>query len=318
MHERLWLLADVGATYARLVLFDPESGTRSHEQISLVRDHPTFEEALQSYMAQYNACIKGLAIAIACPVLDDHVQMTNHGWGFSQRQLKHSLRLDACLVVNDLEAAAQAIPLLPASVIEPIGPTIATHSSKPKGLVAPGSGLGTAGLFPVKEGWKAFASEGGHVSLFEMEDPRLVASLKTLYGHVSPERLISGHGLVNLYSALYEIEHGDTPNVEGMSASSLASTYGSDPFARKAVDEFSHLLGAFAGNFALTLGALGGMYFAGGALRSLGTTFDHQIFRRAFEAKGRFTAYLQKIPTFLITHPCPAFCGLQTLVTTKL
>jgi glucokinase len=36
-------------------------------------------------------------------------------------------------------------------------------------------------------------------------------------------------------------------------------------------------------------------------------------FRRSFEAKGRFNTYLEQIPTAVVTHPYPAFVGLETL-----
>lgn len=316
--EFLWILTDIGATYVRMVAYDPIRNEQNYDSVGLVKDYPSFEQALQGYMTKHDIQAKGLAIAIACPIFGDFVQMTNHTWEFSQKELKATFKLDTCFVINDQEAAAQAIPELPDSSVKPIGPILNRPPLKPKGLIAPGSGLGTAGLFPTGTSWKAFASEGGHVSLLGTEDPNLFAILKSTFGHVSAERLISGHGIVNLYCAFYELEHKASPNREGISASSLAGTYPSDPLARKTIDYFTHFLGSFAGNFALTLGALGGIYFTGGALKSLGTSFNSQVFRQAFEDKGRFTPYLQRIPTFMVTHPNLALYGLQHLVAKQL
>lgn len=73
---------------------------------------------------------------------------------------------------------------------------------------------------------------------------------------------------------------------------------------------FCGLLGTVAGNLALTLGALGGVYIGGGIIPDLGRAFATSPFRDRFEDKGRYTNYLAAIPTWVIRSKLPAFVGL--------
>ena len=87
-----------------------------------------------------------------------------------------------------------------------------------------------------------------------------------------------------------------------------------EPHAVEAVDMFCAMLGTVAGNLALTLGSTGGVYVAGGIAPKLGELFLKSEFRERFEAKGRFRDYLAPIPTYLVTHPTPAFLGLRSIL----
>jgi glucokinase len=84
---------------------------------------------------------------------------------------------------------------------------------------------------------------------------------------------------------------------------------GGDGPCVRTLDAFCALLGGFAGNVALTLGARGGVYIGGGIVPRLGELFFASRFRERFEAKGRFQAYLQAIPTALITDTQVALTG---------
>ena len=83
----------------------------------------------------------------------------------------------------------------------------------------------------------------------------------------------------------------------------------SDDICSRTLDSFCALLGSFAGNVALALGARGGVYIGGGIVPRLGERFFESQFRERFEAKGRFQAYLQPIPTLLITDTLAALNG---------
>ena len=78
---------------------------------------------------------------------------------------------------------------------------------------------------------------------------------------------------------------------------------------------FCAMLGTVAGNLALTVGAHGGIYIAGGIVPKLGNLFPESSFRQRFEAKGRLSDYLAGIPTYVVTHSVPAFLGLRAAVT---
>ena len=69
-----------------------------------------------------------------------------------------------------------------------------------------------------------------------------------------------------------------------------------------------------AGDLALTSGALGGVYIAGGIVPRFGKTLARSPFRTRFEAKGRFKSYLRKVPTYVVTADQPALRGLARLI----
>ena len=112
---------------------------------------------------------------------------------------------------------------------------------------------------------------------------------------------------VNLYQALAALA-GQSP--DKLSPADITDPKNKDPLCAAAIGRFCAMLGTVAGNLALTLGAEGGVYLAGGIVPRLGERFDRSDFRARFEAKGRMAAYLARIPTFVITHSEPALVGL--------
>jgi glucokinase len=144
------------------------------------------------------------------------------------------------------------------------------------------------------------------------EEQDVVALLRERYGHCSAERVLSGPGLVNLYVALAELAGRGQPTVTAEDVTKLAKQ--GEPLARKTLGMFFAMLGTVAGDIALTLGARGGVYIAGGIVPRLIDALDKSEFRARFEAKGRYRDYVSAIPTHLITAPLPAFRGLRHLL----
>ena len=133
------------------------------------------------------------------------------------------------------------------------------------------------------------------------------------FDHVSAERVLSGPGLVNLYNTLASLD--GVPS-RGYTAAQITDPAAgtADPLCAEATTLFCAMLGTVAGNLALTLGARGGVYIGGGIVPRLGQTFAQSPFRARFEAKGRFSAYLAAIPTYVVTHPLPAFLGCAAVL----
>ncbi|MCH7888841.1 MAG: glucokinase [Proteobacteria bacterium] len=323
------LVADIGATNARFALV--RHGTRPEAPVVLpVAEFATIEAAIRAALTRAGAeapppCA---AVAIAAPVADDRVEMTNHPWRFSRQALRRALGLERLVVINDFTAVALSLPRLGDDDRRQVGGGSPVPRA-PMGVLGPGTGLGVSGLVPAGDqpspkrslgfaqagGWTALAGEGGHVDLAPGDDPEpaILERLRRRFGHVSLERALSGPGLVNLYRALAEIagaapaDDADTPTAPEITARARAK---SCPHSIAAVETFCGLLGAAAGDLALTLGARGGVYIAGGIVPRMGPAFDAPRFRRRFEAKGRLGAYLAAIPTYLVTAAEPALLGL--------
>jgi glucokinase len=125
--------------------------------------------------------------------------------------------------------------------------------------------------------------------------------------------VLSGPGIANLYNALCEIAGVPAKSYTPVQITN-PRTVADDPRCRETVAMFCAMLGTVAGNLALTLGARGGIYLAGGIVPKLGDTLAQSDFRRRFEDKGRLRDYLAPIPTYIVTHPMPAFIGAATLL----
>ena len=307
------LIGDVGGTNARFALQAAQGEAASQVVTYAVAEYPTFDAAILHYLSRLSGPRpRQGAIGIANPIVGDHVKMTNAPWAFSIEGVRRAIGFDRFLVVNDFTALALSLPGLSPEDVRQIGggkpdPTAAV------GLIGPGTGLGVSGLLRVDGGRRSIPleGEGGHVSLAPatVREDQVVAVLRERFGHASAERAISGPGLVNLYEALCTLD-GVAPRPLDPAAVSTEALDGRDARCVEAVEMFLGLLGGVAGNLALTLGARGGMYIGGGIVPRLGDWIDRSSFRERFVAKGRFRAYLEQMPTFLVdAKTSPALIG---------
>jgi glucokinase len=215
--------------------------------------------------------------------------------------LRQALGLQRLVFVNDFSALALALPTLRPDELRAVGGGTALPGA-PLALLGPGTGLGVSGLLRGPNGSDAVLSgEGGHVTLAAADEAEaaVIAWLRQRFDHVSAERALSGQGLENLYQA-WSALHGQP--AEPLSAAQISERglQRADPACDAALELFLSLLGNVAGNLALTLGALGGVYIGGGIVPRLGACIDASRFRQRFEHKGRFSGYLARIPVWVI------------------
>ncbi|WP_434108906.1 bifunctional transcriptional regulator/glucokinase [Paraburkholderia caffeinilytica] len=312
------LLADIGGTNARFAL-ETSPGEIGSVQVYPCADYPGVAEVIKKYLKDTRiGRVNHAAIAIANPVDGDQVSMTNHDWSFSIEATRRALGFDTLLVVNDFTALAMALPgLTDAQRVQVGGGTRRPNSVI--GLLGPGTGMGVSGLIPADDRWIALGSEGGHATFApadEREDIVLQYARKK-WSHVSFERVAAGPGIEVIYRALAGRDKKRVAaNVDTIEIVKRAME--GEPLAAESVDVFCGILGTFAGNIAVTLGALGGIYIGGGVVPRLGEFFARSSFRKRFEAKGRFEAYLQNVPTYVITAEYPAFLGVSAILAEQL
>lgn len=310
------LIADIGATNARFALADT-NGVYD-QKILKCEDYPTIVDAAKTYLDGLNGKTpKRAAFAIAGPVSGDYFQMTNHHWKFSINETKLDLGLDQFELMNDFKAIALGVPHLKPEDIKQIGGDQRAVHAAPIGVIGPGTGLGVASLVWGGSSYIAVPGEGGHVTMAAKTQREfdIFRTLRYKYHHISAERVCSGKGLVNIYNAIKILDgHESLPDrtPEQIAECALNKTC---PVCEESLEKMLAFLGTVAGNLAVTLGAAGGIYIAGGIPAKLGEYFFNSRFRKEFEAKGRYEGYLKPIPTYLITHPNIAFVGLQSAVT---
>jgi len=309
---RARVLGDVGGTNARFAWQDASGAPIRDIAVLPTADHPSLEAALREYLTQSAHPLPAdCAIAMANPVIGDWVKMTNHNWAFSIAAMRASLGVDRLLILNDFTALALSLPALGPADLRQVGRGGA-ESGAARGVIGPGTGLGVSGLLPDGDGgWVPVQGEGGHVTL-ATRTPRehaVAVHLEAQYGHASAERAVSGPGLADVYRALCAIDRVSCRDI-GAEEITRAAIDAHEPPAVEAVNMLCAFLGTVAGNLALTLGALGGIYLAGGIVPRLGAFFDASPFRERFENKGRFSAYVSRIATYVIvSETSPALLG---------
>ncbi|WP_372526016.1 glucokinase [Piscinibacter sp.] len=307
------LVGDVGGTNARFAWLTGAGSTLTDIDTLPCAAFPSLIDAIRHYLGKHaKPPPRWCAIGIANPVVGDHVQMTNHDWSFSISAVQAQLGLTRFLVINDFTALALSLPVLAAADVRQVGGGQPVAGA-PLGLIGPGTGLGVSGLLPEMSGHGAIPinGEGGHVTLAATSEheERVIAVLRTRFGHASAERAVSGPGLVNLHAALCELAGEAAPPLTPQEITERALS-GVDARCTEAVEMFFSFLGTVAGNLALSLGARGGMYIGGGVVPRLGEQIDRSRFRESFECKGRFRAYLQEIPTYVVqASMSPALIG---------
>lgn len=302
------LVGDVGGTNARLALCDVTDGSISQAKTFSTDDYQSLEDVIREYLADQQA-ITCACIAIACPVKDDWIEMTNHSWAFSISEMKQNLGLEHLEVINDFTAVSMAIPMLSNDDVIQFGGSEPVKD-KPIAIYGAGTGLGVSHLVHVNKRWVSLPGEGGHVDFTcgTEEEDMIMSVLRAERGRVSAERVLSGKGLVNIYRAIVISDSRVPERLLPQDVTERALS-GSCTDCRRALSLFCVIMGRFGGNLALTLGTFGGVYIAGGIVPRFLEFFKASGFRAAFEDKGRFRSYVQDIPVYLITHDQPGLLG---------
>jgi glucokinase len=303
------VLADIGVTNARFALLDgDEIGPVEHTKVA---DYATVADAIAAFLMRHAARSSIAILGIAGPIQNNRASFTNSPWTIDAADLRSILGFKAVHLLNDFEASAWSLPALSSTDLFSLGGRTPTIGG-PMLVVGPGTGFGASCLVPRGAASFAIVTEAGHATLPAASDreARVVDHLRQRFGHVSIERALSGHGLENLYEALGAIDGVGAPNRDAASITQAALD-GSCGVSRAALEMFCSLLGTVCGNLALTFGAHGGVYIAGGIVPRFVDYVAASEFRKRFESKGRFEAYLRDIPTHIIVRPDVSFIGLK-------
>lgn len=304
--ERHAVVGDIGGTHARFGIADIDELRIDHFVSFECANFSSLEDALSAYLRSVPAHPKAISLAIAGPVVDGAVEMTNLPWSVTAEKVRTLAEADRVCLINDFEALALALPYLAHHDFEKIGGG-APVSHAAKAVTGAGTGLGVAGLAWAGDRWTALSGEGGHVAFAGQndEDFDILKKLGRDIGYVACEHLLSGPGLVRLHRLLTNRPGAPLTAPEIVR---LATTEG-DPVALHAVRLFAVWLGRFAGDLALLYGARGGVYLGGGIAPKMFTFLSDGHFRTAFESKGQLSEYLADIPVFVIKTPQAGMMG---------
>jgi glucokinase len=326
------LAGDVGGTKVHLALYAFEGG-----RLKQVRDarFPAHEfvslEAVVEKFLSFDAAgnptqgrgehdqMVAACFGVPGPVRDGRLKLTNLPWELDAHNIAKSLGIEHIFLINDLEANGYGIPELGRESICTLAdgdPAAFGH----RGLIAAGTGLGQALLVWDGRTHRPIPSEGGHCD-FAARNEREIGLLqylqKTLNGRVSWERVVSGIGIKNIYTYLRDVEKLEEPSwlrdrLAAEDPNAVIGTCaedGSSQLCFETMQLFASAYGAEAGNLALKVLALGGIYLGGGIAPKMIKTLNSGGFIQAFLDKGRLSPVLQSIPVRIILDETCALLG---------
>jgi glucokinase len=318
----LLLVGDVGGTTTRLALLDEKfafQGIRSFAS----REYGSLDDIVREFLRGHPHAVTHACFGVAGPAREGSVRPTNLPWRVEAADLARLIGVADVLLINDIEAIGHGIGALDDSAF------VTLHRGREEAsgnaaVIAAGTGLGEAGLYWDGARHRPFASEGGHASFAPRDDleMELLRFLLAEYGHASWERVLSGPGLFNVYRFLRDSGRFDEPQWlaerirrEDPAASiTTCALEGNSPLCEQSLELFVSLYGAEAGNLALKVMAVAGVYVAGGIAPKMLDWLKRPSFHRAFVAKGRMRGLLEAIPIRVVVSDRVALLGAARAV----
>ncbi len=314
------LAGNIGGTKTNLAFFNKGKKRPLPRVIETYssRAAPDLETIIERFLDKYQVPIAGACFGIAGPVINGRSKTTNLPWEVSEIRIERTFGWPRVRLINDLTATALAIPLLNNREFLSLNRARAQNMQN-LALIAPGTGLGEALLIFRNGHYFPISSEGGHVDFSPTNEAEieLWRYLHRRWGHVSVERLLSGPGLVNIYSWLKDSGRFPEPaylatmikEMDPARAITQAAMKRNNPLCVKTLDIFVSIFGAVSGNLALTGMTTGGVYLGGGIPPQILPKLKEGIFMKSFTEKGRFKGLLKKIPVRVILDDNAALLG---------
>lgn len=315
------LAGDVGGTSARLAYFEWR-GEKLYPQV--VEKYPSHEAEgldaiVREFVRAHPATIERAAFALPGPVVEGRVKTTNLPWLVEAASLARTIDIPSAGLLNDLEANTYGIFMLEPSDFAVLNAG-APNARGNIAVISAGTGLGEGGAAWDGERYVVFPTEGGHTDFAPRDEIEVALMLhlrERFHEHVSYERVVSGPGLVNVYEFLRDTGQGveETWVREAMEEGdpsaviSQAGLEGKSALCERALDMFVSMYGAEAGNLALKLYALGGVYIGGGIAPKILPKLTSGLFMDAFVAKGRHHALLKTMPVKVVLNDDAALFG---------
>jgi glucokinase len=297
------LVGDIGATNARFSVV--KVGTSDLENIRYLpcTEFANFQEAASAYLSEFAGINIGSAcFAIAGAVHSESFKLANNHWHINKNDVTSALNDIPIHWLNDFSAQALATTALPPNDLRVVNAGC-MRPERQRLAIGAGTGLGVCGLLKSSNGWVTTPGEGGHVDFSPNSELqfKVLIHLQKKYGHVSVERILSGPGILNLYQALAEIRGQEAKFKTPAEITRAATSSNADQLSYDTLQLFCQIFGRVAGDAALNMGALGGVYITGGVIRNFLDLFLASNFKKCFEDKGRLQGYMSDIPIFIST-----------------
>lgn len=319
------LAGDIGGTKANLALFRIEEDEFRviHEDKLDSTAFDSITDLIRKFNPE-NVVAQAVCFGVAGPVLDDRAALSNLHWGIEKKELL-ALFPDAGIhLINDLKATAYGLAMLKEqdiAVIHHVQQEVVGNAA----IIAPGTGLGEAGIFWDGKFFHPFSSEGGHCDFAARNsfDFELYSFLKQQFGHVSWERVVSGPGIINIYHFLKEIKKMEEPEDlrqrmdQEDKAAVISGNTEQHGICKETMRLFIRFLAFESANLALKFNATGGLFIGGGIPPKILHLIENNHFFQSFLQSGRLNILLEKVPVKVILNPKTALLGAAYYAATQ-
>jgi len=312
------LAGDIGATKSNLALFKVEGDhvASLHEAKYKSNEYNNIIELTDAFTRDILPLPDSICFGVAGPVLNGHAKLSNINWEIDSAELSNHFKVKNVQLINDLEATAFGLAMLNEKDVA----MIHKGNDAPVGnaaVIAPGTGLGEAGLYWDGNYYHPFATEGGHSDFAPRNefDFELYTFLQKKFGHVSWERLVCGHGIVNIYEFLRDEKKREEPGwlkekfINDDAAAVISQHAMQSEICIETMLLFIRYLAYESANLVLKLKATGGLFIGGGIAPQIVSLFENYAFNGPFCQSGRLNYLLEKVPVKIILNTKSALLG---------
>jgi glucokinase len=312
------LAGDIGATKSNLALFKVEGNhvTPLLEAKYKSNEYNNIIELTDAFTRDLLPLPDSICFGVAGPVLNGHAKLSNINWDIDSAELSNHFKVKNVQLINDLEATAYGLAMLNEKDVA----MIHKGNDAPVGnaaVIAPGTGLGEAGLYWDGNYYHPFATEGGHSDFAPRNefDFELYTFLMKKFGHVSWERLVCGPGIVNIYQFLRDEKNREEPGwlkekIKNGDAAAIISQHAmQSEICKETMQLFIRFLAYESANLVLKLKATGGLFIGGGIAPQIVSLFENDSFYGSFCQSGRLNYLLEKVPVKIILNTKSALLG---------
>ncbi|HUZ60120.1 MAG TPA: glucokinase [Hanamia sp.] len=312
------LAGDIGATKTNLTFFKIEGGHLAllHEAQFKSNDYKNIVELTNAFTKDILLLPDSICFGVAGPVLNGHAKLSNLDWEIDSDELSDHFKIKNVHLINDLEATAYGLAMLNETDVAII------HKGDDAGygnaaVIAPGTGLGEAGLFWDGNYYHPFATEGGHSDFAPRNefDFELFTFLQKKFDHVSWEHLVCGPGIVNIYQFLREEKKREEPGwlkeeiMKEDAAAVISRRVLQSEICKETMQLFIRFLAYESANLVLKLKATGGLFIGGGIAPQIVSLLENNAFHASFCQSGRLNYLLEKVPVKIILNAKTALLG---------
>jgi len=315
------LAGDIGGTNARLAIVDvggPAGARIVHEARYPSSSGPGLAPLVIRYLEESGARPDVACFGVACPVIEGDCEAPNLPWKVNGRALAREIGIPRTTIINDFRAVGHGLHSLSEDEVEVLQQGVAAEHG-PVALIGAGTGLGQGYLLWDGSRYAVHPSEGGHADFSPTNalERDLLAFLAQEFGRVSSERVLSGAGIAHIYRFLKSVgvaaeQAAIRDEMAGSDPAQVIARHGlagTDPLSVKTLELFGGAYGTAAGNLALTVFALGGVYIAGGIAPKIIGQLTSGAFMEAFRNKGRLSGVVARMPVRVILTEDVALYG---------